>query len=798
MKMNKYFKKIMTSLMVLVTLFSTFMSNISVNAAENGMPDSITISNRHDVQYIYGSMSGGHITTIIKTISAGGYVYCIEAEKKTLENETLTFDGELTDPGYVYLAKNGFPSKKVIGEYGDNENYYVTQLAHWMYSYIVRGAGNGKVDGYLIDKNGNQLHNFNGGDNANLKQTKLADAAYKLFKGAWNAHKAGTASTEVSLTVGSVNKTLNKAEGYLISDKATVTLKNASTYTVTVDTNNATVIDNEGNEKNTFNSGESFQVKVNGYDTVNVKVSIETNGTVDKVYKYKPYSTSKQATMYSVVKSTKVTKKANLEFNYENNNVVEISKADATTGKEVAGASLELYDSNNTLVEKWTSTTESHKIKLNPGTYRLVETNAPDGYILSKEEVTFTVKEDGSCDKVIMKNQAIPEIEISKADATTGKEVAGAHLELYDSNNTLVEKWTSTNKVHKVKLLPGTYRLTETIAPDGYILSKEEVTFTVTLNGVNEKVVMKNTPVGETLISKVDATNSKELPGAHLVITDSNGEVVEEWISTENAHGVKLMPGTYTLTETIAPEGYVLSKEEITFTVKDDGTTDKVTMKNAPVPETEVSKVDATTGKELPGAHLEIRDEKGALKDSWVSTNEIHKVKLLPGTYTLKETIAPNDYILSTEEVTFTVKDDGTVTKVEMKNTPIRVTEVEISKIDVTTGKELPGAHLELTDSEGNVIDSWISTNEVHKVKLHDGVYSLTETIAPEGYELSTESITFEISENTVVRRIVMDNKPYIPVPVTDLNASSMSIILGSMITLFGFGMFFYHIKKEN
>ena len=92
------------------------------------------------------------------------------------------------------------------------------------------------------------------------------------------------------------------------------------------------------------------------------------------------------------------------------------------------------------------------------------------------------------------------------------------------------------------------------------------------------------------------------------------------------------------------------------------------------------------------GEGTEFKDEEGNvvavvrngnLVDSWVSTTEIHKVKLLPGTYTLSETIAPEGYILSTETVTFTVKADGTVTKVEMKNMPIRVTEIEISKVDV-------------------------------------------------------------------------------------------------------------------
>ena len=971
--MNKYLKKTLVSLMAIVTIFSTFFSNSNVNAAST-TPGSVEIISTRTVRYIYGSMSGGSIGAEIKQTKEGGYVYCIEPHKGSLGKEVLTLEEELTDPGYLYLAKNGFPNKTVISEYGDDENYYATQVAHWMYAYVVYGYQNSdKVAGHLITRTGTQLHNFNGGSNPEYKQTKLADAAYELYKGAKEAHDKGTTQVDYSVSISKVDENLKAQEGYIISDAVTVKVSGASTYKVSVNNNKAVVVDENGKEKTTFKANEKFRIKVQGFDNIDVTATVTIEGSTEKVYRYKPESANKQDTLYSVVVTTPVVKTAKVAFKYVNDNKVEISKVDATNSEELPGAHLVIRDANKEIVDEWTSTKETHKVKLNPGTYTLEETIAPSGYILSTSKVTFTVKEDGSCDKVVMKNDRIPEVEISKVDITNNKEIAGAHLVIKDNakkvvkewtstgktqkftlmpgtytlsetiapdgyikttkeitftlkangkltkvtlentpipeveiskvdatnneelpgahlviknadkeivdewtstekthkvklmpgtytltetiapngyilsketitftvkedgtadkvvmkndripevevskvditNNKelpgahlviknadkeIVDEWTSSNKTHKVKLMPGTYTLTETIAPDGFILSEETITFTLKANGKLTKVTMKNVPIGETVISKVDATNNEELPGAHLVIKDSTGKVVDEWTSTEIAHTVKLAPGTYTLTETIAPDGFVLSKETITFTIDKNGVGSKVTMKNSPIPETEFSKVDGTTGKELPGAHLEIRDEKGNLIDSWVSTEEIHKVKLLPGTYTLTETIAPDEYILSTETVTFTVKADGTVTKVEMKNMPVRVTEIEISKVDITNKKELPGATLELRDSEGNLVDSWVSTNETHKVKLHDGIYTLSETIAPEGYELSTETITFEISENSVVSKIIMENKPYIDVPETGINASSIVLALGSLITLSGFGMLFVQIKKE-
>ncbi len=97
------------------------------------------------------------------------------------------------------------------------------------------------------------------------------------------------------------------------------------------------------------------------------------------------------------------------------------------------------------------------------------------------------------------------------------------------------------------------------------------------------------------------------------------------------------------------------------------------------------------------------------------------------------------------------------------------VTEVQISKIDATTNKELPGAHLVVKDANGKVIDEWISTEEVHVIKgLNLGKYTLTETIAPEGYVLSTETITFEVKNDGTVTKVVMKN--YLedkPIPVS-------------------------------
>ena len=311
------------------------------------------------------------------------------------------------------------------------------------------------------------------------------------------------------------------------------------------------------------------------------------------------------------------------------------------------------------------------------------------------------------------------------------------------------------------------------------------------VKNVNDNATLKLDIITQIEISKIDATTGKELPGAHLVVKDSNGKVVDEWTSTNEVHAIKnLVPGKYTLSETIAPEGYKLSTETIEFEVFADGTVTKIEMKNYPNKFVYISKQDATTGEELPGATLVLKNEKGKVVETWVSGSTPHKIKnLAPGKYTLTETIAPEGYILSSETVEFTVEKDGTVREpVVMKNYPEEPKTVYISKRDITTGEELPGAYLEIKNERGEVVEAWISSNEPHKVEgLEPGKYTLTETIAPEGYELSKETVEFTVKEDgTVDGMVIMYNKPEeVEVPST----SSFKTITASLIGLIVIGL---------
>ena len=211
-----------------------------------------------------------------------------------------------------------------------------------------------------------------------------------------------------------------------------------------------------------------------------------------------------------------------------------------------------------------------------------------------------------------------------------------------------------------------------------------------------------------------------------------------------------------------------------------------------------ISKVDITDQKELAGAHIQVIDKDGNVVEEWDSTWEAHEVTgLKPGeTYTLRETVAPEGYTL-TSDTTFTLKEDGTVNK-DTTTTTISDngtllvedsrTSVKVSKVDISDGKELEGAHIQIIDQDGNVVDEWDSTKEAHVTeKLKTGkIYTLRETVAPDGYLLTSDT-TFVLKEDGTVdaEKTTAVSKDGVLL-VQDKLATSASIAVTKKLTYIG------------
>ncbi len=141
------------------------------------------------------------------------------------------------------------------------------------------------------------------------------------------------------------------------------------------------------------------------------------------------------------------------------------------------------------------------------------------------------------------------------------------------------------------------------------------------------------------------------------------------------------------------------------------------------------------------------------------------------GKYLVKEKKAPVGYKLSTTVYPVEVKEDET-TKVNdgkaIINEYIIEGQIQIEKEDKDTHKNLKGAEFKILDENNHVVDDLVTDKKgfVTSSKLTEGVYTIMESKAPEGYKLNPEDTTIEITKedaNKTIKVKVEDEKLEIP-----------------------------------
>ena len=550
--MTKKFSKLLVCIVIFLT------SIVQVNAA--GVPSSVTVSSIGKINY------GGTYYFPVKYTSDGTLAYCTDFQKLYPMGVKMTNPTKV-DNGLAYIIANGYKGTKA--DYGNDskmKQYYITQLA--IYTYL----------GQANPKNNNDVHN----------------AVWDLVNKAKAANNESNTKLNVSLNASNTNMKLTSDGRYFISDEITVSSNNNNAeFTIGGSANvNTEIVDANGNKVNKVKNGSKVYARIpastiQAGQSVTVSVAVNGQATKQTAYVYTPNPNKYQTIIPSITYPETESAQATIKVKAAKEKIqtkVKISKQDITTKQELPGAKLVIKDANGKEVASWVSTNTPKYIKgLEAGNYTLCETQAPDGYELYTECIKFTVKADGTVSTVIMYNapkSKETKVQISKKDITSKEEIAGAKLRITDLNGKEIISWVSTTTPKLIKnLKPGKYYLEETQAPDGYILSTEKKEFEVKEDGTVTSIVFYNekqeTKPNKVAISKQDMTTKQELPGATLVIKDANGKEIDRWVSTNEVHYVELEKGTYTLTEVIAPKGYVLSTETITFTVDENGNVDK-------------------------------------------------------------------------------------------------------------------------------------------------------------------------------------------------------------------------------
>lgn len=449
---------------------------------------------------------------------------------------------------------------------------------------------------------------------------------------------------------------------------------------------------------------------------------------------------------------------------------------------------------------------------LPPGHYQIEEITAPEGYLCSKEPIELTIGADQAflqdyADGELIVVQEVfdtpirAQLKLTKRgnlldhfDGVFHYEesmLAGAEFELlaeediwypdgsavcFAAGTSVAAAVTDSEGAAEFpSLLPGTYRIREKQAPFGFLTAQEGWVVTLSADGQEvpvieqEQVCYNERQKLQILIQKTDQESQKPLCGAVFglyaaeAIRSAEGSTIVQagqclGTAVTDAYGLVLFDlnlphGLYFVKEEQAPEGYGTDPEQYEIDLRECDNETAVVSKTLELANQmttcEISKTDLVSGEEVIGAVLELRDEKDELVERWTSGEVPHRIRgLKTGTsYTLTEQQTPYGY-LQAESVTFTVKDDGSVQKVEMKDARA-LGRLRIKKEDAETKEPLQGAVFELRDANGTVLEKLITDangealSSAYEIGTYQSgrfqeemIYFLQETEAPDGYQL--------------------------------------------------------------
>ena len=369
-----------------------------------------------------------------------------------------------------------------------------------------------------------------------------------------------------------------------------------------------------------------------------------------------------------------------------------------------------------------------------------------------------------------------------------------------------IELTDENGEINLTNLQYGIYEAIEVEGLWNYVENKEPIKFEITENGKTIELTVTNKKIrGSVELLKVDEDTNRPLEGAEfelwngeklvdIYVTDKDGKIVVE----------DLEAGNYSWKEVVAPNNYNVNDDaELYFSILEDKEVIKLEVSNK-VKEGEVdfSKTDVSTGELIEGATIHIKglDEQNSHIDfEFVSTTEETRFKLPVGKYQFSETVAPEGFVLNQEVGYFEILENEVI-KAELKNKRIEGI-LEFEKTDVSTGEVIEGAQIKIECIEGfnkGQVIEFVSSAEGNKFELDYGKYIISETMPPDGFELTTETSTFEITEDGQIVKAQLKNKR-VAVPVLPQTGGTDTVILISValvVTLAGAVMF--RKKKAN
>ena len=367
--------------------------------------------------------------------------------------------------------------------------------------------------------------------------------------------------------------------------------------------------------------------------------------------------------------------------------------------------------------------------------------------------------------------------------------------------------------VTPLKIGYGNYRIDEITAPEGYVINEVGVIFkseyyqNIEFDADGDFIIVldiyNNPVVGELLIKKegevlidfrdgifiyelkgLSQARFKVLADQDIYSSDQQGtliyqkgeEVTEVITNQEGLAVVKDLPlGKYQVFEVEAPSGYIKDSRVFEVELSYINQTTEIIFEDITVYnereklDLSILKLDNETKLELSGAKFGIYSSEAIynyqgelllLEDQLITsvvTDENGKA-IFPSdlpyqNYYIKELEPPKGYLIANKLVEINLESSNQQ-QIVFEN---QKTIVDISKVDATTLKELSGAKLAIKDSQGNIIEQWISTNLPYRVQglIIDEIYTLIEIAAPFGFSIANE-VQFIVEATNEIQKVEM------------------------------------------
>ena len=454
-------------------------------------------------------------------------------------------------------------------------------------------------------------------------------------------------------------------------------------------------------------------------------------------------SVTKDSSEYNELEQVKLVSVNNKPFA----SYVKLVKVDEDTGKKVTlnSASFKIKDAqgnyvvqkvSGTKVDTFTTNSDNEIIPvvekgtvtlplmLNAGTYTIEEIKTPKGFLDLEKPVEFVISSTYDYD---VDEDADPIVEVKIRNRQPKGEIK--------LNKTVMDLDTDTDLVDRSDLSKIQFVLK----------AKEDIYSSIDGSLMFEKDSVITTENSGAIVN----TGSEVRNGIYALSLDGHLDISNLPMSTKGA--------SYYLQEVKTLDGCVLDTAQYDAVFKQSDFTTKNYIKSFDVEnkttDFEFNKTDVTGDKEVEGAQLTITDEDGNVVDQWTSDGKVHSIEgLVVGkTYTLSETVTAKDYVKATD-IKFTVKNSSELEKVTMKDKQVFVSKTTVG------GEEVTGAHMQIIDEDGNIIDEWYSEGKSHIANgLEEGkTYTLHEDLSPLGFNLAND-FTFEVTkekENQTVEMV--------------------------------------------